>query len=338
MAGFRDQFINRVSKGAGVFSTSLLQKVSNQRLILPFYHTISDDAMPHVQHLYPVKGVKAFVQDLDFLLKYYTPIDYPDFLELTRTNSQAKKPSFLLSFDDGLKEFHDVIAPILLQKGIPAICFLNSDFIDNKDIFYRYKSSLLIDVIKKNPSLNSRIEKHFKGANFSLENILSITYQNKEILMELANLVEYDFNEFLVKESPYLSSNQIKSLIKQGFYFGSHSLDHPEYQYVDLQEQVRQTKESIQNICTDFSIDYKIFSFPFTDYKVSRKFFNQINENNIAENTFGCAGQKKDMAPNNFQRIPFEMKHLTGRQILNSELLYYLLKIPFGKNTIHRNG
>ena len=337
MTGFRDKFIHIVSKGVGIIPTSFLQKVSNQLLILPFYHAISDKEMPHIKHLYPVKGVKAFVKDLDFLLKYNTPIDYNEFLTLSRTQKQPRKPSFLLSFDDGLREFHDVIAPILLQKGIPAICFLNSDFIDNKNLFYRYKTSLLIDKIKKEPVLNKRIQELFDGSKKNIENILSITYQNKNLLNELANWMDYSFGDFLLNHSPYLTSEQIKLLLKQGFYFGAHSLDHPEYQNINLQEQIRQTKESIQKICTAFSIDYKIFSFPFTDYNVSKEFFSQLKANNIAENTFGCAGQKRDIVPNNFQRIPFEMTSLSGKQILNSELLYYLLKIPIGKNMISRN-
>lgn len=337
MAGFREKFIHIVSKGAGLIPSSFLQKAANQRLILPFYHAISNEEMPHIKHLYPVKGVKTFIKDLDFLLKYYTPIDYNEFLTLSRTHKQPKKPSFLLSFDDGLREFHDVIAPILLQKGIPAICFLNSDFIDNKDLFYRYKSSLLIDKIKKEAVLNKRIQEFFYGSKKGIENILSITYQNKNLLDELAVLTDYSFSDFLLNYSPYLTSEQIKLLLKQGFYFGAHSIDHPEYQYINLKEQIRQTNESIQYICSAFSIDYKIFSFPFTDYNVSKEFFSQLKTNKIAENTFGCAGQKRDTVPNNFQRIPFEMTSLSGKQILNSELLYYLLKIPFGKNMIRRN-
>jgi peptidoglycan/xylan/chitin deacetylase (PgdA/CDA1 family) len=337
MTGFRDKFINSISKGVDCIPTSFLQKLSNQRLILPFYHTISDEEMPHIKHLYPVKGVKAFIKDLDFLLQNYTPIDYYEFIELSGTHKQPKKPSFLLSFDDGLREFHDIITPILLQKGIPAICFLNSNFIDNKDLFYRYKSSLLIDTLKKAPHLNKRIQKLFAGSQNNTVNILSIKYQNKDLLNELAELMDFNYNDFLLKQSPYLTSNQIKTLLKQGFYFGAHSLDHPEYQFIDLKEQVRQTNECIQNICSHFSINYKIFSFPFNDYKVSKEFFRKIKESNIAENTFGCAGQKKDIVPNNFQRIPFEMKGLSGKQILNSELLYYILKMPFGKNLIDRN-
>lgn len=337
MAGFRDKIIYSVSKGVSIIPTKLLQKLSNQRLVLPFYHTISDEDMPHIKHLYHVKGVKAFIKDLDFLLRYYTPIDFKEFQEISRNNKQPEKSTFLLSFDDGLKEFHDIIAPILLKKGIPAICFLNSGFIDNKDLFYRYKSSLLIDKINKEPKLFPIISDFFNDSTNIIQNILAVKYQNKEILDEIAILIQYNFKDFLFNNTPYLSSEQITSLIKQGFHFGSHSIDHPEYQYIELQEQIRQTKVSVQYICNKFSIDYKAFSFPFTDYNVSSQFFSYIKANNIADNTFGCAGQKKDKISINSQRIPFEMTHLSGKQILNAELLYYILKMPFNKNIIYRN-
>jgi len=337
MVGFREKFIYSAGKVINILPANLLQKVSGQRLILPVYHAISDEEMPHIKHLYTVKGVKAFINDLEFLLKYFTPVDYIEFRELIRNNKQPDKPSFLLSFDDGLREFHDVIAPLLLKKGVPAICFLNSGFIDNKDLFYRYKASLIIEKINKETGLIHKIP-HLSGVSQkNVRNILSITYKDRQLLDDMVNLIGYSFNDFLVKHSPYLNSQQIRSLIDQGFHFGSHSIDHPEYKYLELQEQLRQTKESIDQICKMFSIDYKAFSFPFTDNNVSIEFFNQIKANQIADHTFGCAGQKRDIVPNNFQRIPFEMTNLSGKQILNSELLYYLFKVPFGKNIIRRH-
>ncbi len=336
MAGFRDKIIYGLSKGISIIPTQLLQNITNQRLILPFYHTVSDKEMPHIKHLYPVKGVKAFINDLDFLLKHFAPIDYTEFKELFHNNKKPRKPAFLLSFDDGLKEFDDVIAPILLKKGIPAICFLNSGFIDNKDLFYRYKSSLLVDKVKKEPGLINKISTLFEDHSNIIQNILSVQYQNKAVLDEIAKLIQYNFNDYLSNQSPYLNSEQIISLISKGFHFGAHSINHPEYQYIELQEQVRQTKESIQYISNKFSIENKIFSFPFTDYNISKQFFSHIRENDIVDITFGCAGQKKDIISNNFQRIPFEMNNLSCKQIINGELLYYLLKMPFGKNIINR--
>jgi peptidoglycan/xylan/chitin deacetylase (PgdA/CDA1 family) len=337
MAGNRDKVINWVSKWSGLLPINLILKLSNQQLILPVYHTISDIELPHIKHLYRVKSTKEFITDLDFLLKHYKALDFFEFQEHIQKNSQPQKPSFLLSFDDGLSEFSDIIAPILIKKGIPAICFLNSGFIDNKDLFYRFKASLLIEEIHKKPSLLDKISPFLNGSENVKQYFLSINYQSKYILDEIAHFIEYDFNDFLIHQKPYLSSEQITNLIKQGFYFGAHSIDHPEFKHIQCQEQIRQTDESVQSICNKFSLQYKIFAFPFTDYSISNQYFNEIKDRNIVDYTFGCAGQKKDSIATNFQRIPFEMGNITGRQILIAELLYYIVKMPLDKNYIHRN-
>jgi len=337
MSQFKNIFYQRISKGIHFIPTKWLQIASGQSLILPFYHAISDEKLPHIQHLYPVKNVSSFIQDLDFLLKYYQPIDFFEFKEITSQKKVPKKPSFLLSFDDGLKEFYHVIAPILIQKGIPAVCFVNSAFVDNKALFFRYKASLLIEHIINNPKLQREVQDFFGNDVHFFSNLLAISYSNRDSLDQLAMIIDVQFEDFLKNQKPYLDSIQISSLIEQGFHFGAHSVYHPEYQYISYAEQINQTEESVNFLNQNFSIDYKTFSFPFTDYNVSKRFFDEINAREITDITFGCAGQKKDTAQNHFQRIPFEIQNLNARQILNAELLYFLVKAPFGKNLINRN-
>lgn len=320
MASLKNTLIANVKKMGTLIPFSFLQGITRQPLVLPFYHTISDTRLPHIEHLYPVKGSKQFIEDLDFLLKHYRAIDLDEFEDIVLGKKEASKPSFLLTFDDGLREFYDVIAPILVKKGVPAICFLNSGFIDNKALFYRYKASLLVEQKTKE----------------STSYLLSINYQNKDILDKIAEKEEYDFDAFLQTEKPYLSSTQIRSLIDQGFHFGSHSIDHPEYRFIDLNEQIRQTQESTEVVCNMFDLDKRLFSFPFTDYGVSKAYFDRIREQGILDYSFGSAGQKKDHMPRHFQRIALELGNQHASQVLRGELLYYMLKFPFGKNTIQR--
>ena len=330
MAGFKNLAINNLKKTASLIPIEFLIKRSNQNLILPFYHTVANTELVHIKNLYKVKSEAQFIKDLDFLLKHFEPIDYKDF----KNNSSFSKPSFLLSFDDGLKEFDDVIAPILIKKGIPAICFLNSAFIDNNDLFFRYKASLLIEEFNCKPDLKQKF--YSLGINDIQKHLLGISYKNKEKLDTIANLINYSFEQFLEKEKPYLTSKQIENLIKKGFYFGSHSVDHPEYQFINEAEQILQTKKSIDFIVNRFNLDYKIFSFPFTDYNISKNFFDKIEAMKLLETTFGTAGQKKDEIKTNVQRIAFENKNLSAEEIIKTELLYFLLKNPFGKNIIRR--
>lgn len=317
--------------------TNSLLKATGQKLIHPFYHAISDKPLPHIQHLYPVKNSEAFKADLDFLLQHFAPLDVQDFMQLAQEDKAPSKPSFLLSFDDGLSQFYDVIAPILLQKGVPAICFLNSAFIDNRDLFYRYKASLLVDAIMRSPALVEQIIPLTGSIEDMKKHILSISYSERAQLDQIAEAIGFSFANYLSEQKPYLTSEQIVELKNKDFYFGAHSLDHPEYQYLNLGEQIRQTKESVEQVCSNFSLDYKLFSFPFTDYKVSKTFFDTLNTKSITDFTFGSAGLKEETINTHYQRIPFEIDEMSGKQILHAELLYYVFKKMLGKHTMLRN-
>jgi peptidoglycan/xylan/chitin deacetylase (PgdA/CDA1 family) len=337
MKGLGVKFKRFSGKSAAMLSTKSLLKATGLKLIHPFYHTISNKPLLHIQHLYPVKNSEAFKADLDFLLQHFAPLGVKDFMELSRADSAPPKPSFLLSFDDGLSEFYDVIAPILLQKGVPAICFLNSAFIDNRDLFYRYKASLLVDAIMRSPALVEQIIPLTGSIGDMKKHILSISYSERAQLDQIAEAIGSSFANYLSEQKPYLTSEQIVELKNKGFYFGAHSVDHPEYQYLNLEEQIRQTKESVEYVCNTFSLDYKLFSFPFTDYKVSKTFFDRLNAKNIIDFTFGSAGLKEESIQTHYQRIPFEVDNMPGKQILHAELLYYAIKKMLGKHTMLRN-
>lgn len=282
--------------------------------MLPFYHIVTDDIPLHVKHLYKPRTIKNFKEDIHFLLAHYEPISLQQLLDIKRSGQPVNKNYFHLTFDDGLSEFYSIAAPILKERNIPATVFLNSDFIDNELLFYRFKASILYDKLKDN-------------------SLLSIIYENKDQLDELANDNNIDFSIYLNDKKPYLTSDQIKELIKQGFTFGAHSKDHPLYNQLTLEEQLVQTKESILSVTRKFDLDYRVFSFPFTDDMVSNKFFEEIAS--FTDMTFGSAGLKEDMAKNHFQRVAMETNK-TGKDIIKSEYLYCLAKIKAGKNKIIR--
>ena len=322
-----------------------LIRITGKRIIFPFYHLVSDDNIPHVKHLYAVRTTKEFIHDLDFFLRHYKPIGIPEFLDSINNDRPLPGNSFLLSFDDGLREFHDVAAPILRRKGIPAVCFLNSGFIDNTDLFYRYKASLLIDRLQngnditgKQKSLGNWFGEYHLSFTSDCLGLLKVSYANRHILDELALQLNIHFDEFLQTHRPYLDSTQVRELIQQGFTFGAHSIDHPEYRFLAEEEQIRQTAESIRAITEKFSIKDKLFSFPFTDHGVNKSFFDMVFDpwQPLADLTFGGAGLKQDSIRRNIQRIPFEGTSLNAKQILGTEYLYYMIKSIFGKNMIRR--
>jgi peptidoglycan/xylan/chitin deacetylase (PgdA/CDA1 family) len=328
-----------------IFSPSLhidlLGAATGQRLILPFYHTVGDDDLPHIKHLYLVRNSTLFKNDLNFFLKNYIPVDLS-----TLTNHVTKKEilyqnSFFLSFDDGLSEIYDVIAPLLLKMGVPATFFINPAFIDNKDLFFRYKVSLLIEALETRSYSEAVLQKagSLLYPHLSLkEQLLAITYTNKHKLDEVATVLDIDFTDYLKKQQPYLTSEQLHILNGQGFTIGSHSMDHPRYADISLAEQLDQTQRSIEWVKTDLDQSHDVFAFPFTDHQVSKSFFTSVfdSQQPVLDISFGTAGMKRDMISTNLQRIPMEKSMGSAEAIIIKEYLYYMAKSPFGKNTIRR--
>ena len=319
--------------------------ISGKRLLLPLYHAISDKAPAHLRNLYSVRTLNQFRNDIDFILKYYSPISVPELLDSIHTNIPFEGNRVLFTFDDGLSEIYDVVAPVLKEKDIPAIFFINSAFADNNDLFYRYKASLLIDEIKRNQpgdetrkKIASILNSNHFSQNAICEAILAVDYSTKNILDRIAEITDVNFTEYLKTTKPYLSTDQIRMLQSDGFYIGAHSTDHPEYYKIPFESQIKQTTESIKWIKKEFNTKYNLFAFPFTDYKISKSFFETIHSDKEykPDLTFGCAGIKDEGINNHIQRIPFEINQFSAKRIIIQEYCEYIAKKIIGKNLIKR--
>ena len=297
-----------------------------------------------MQQLYPVKTVAQFSQDLEFLLKHYQPIDLPELLRLVEAGRQPARNAVLLTFDDGLREFHDVVGPVLRTRGVPAVCFLNRDFLDNKGLFYRYQVSLLLEALAREPRVEQApAVRAWLAARAAPEQrlravLLSIAYPDRAALSELASILGVDFEHYLHTRQPYLTTPQVRAMQAQGFHFGAHSCDHPEYRLLPLAEQLRQTRESMAAVATAFQPAHQTFAFPFTDFGVSDEFFRQLYQaGSPLDLSFGCAGLKHEAWPRHVQRVPLETHDARGaHDIVPTEYLYFLLKALLGRNTIRR--
>lgn len=341
MAEYRSAFIRQGRCVARALPLSALLQATGQRLILPFYHLVSDAPEPHVRHLYPVRTVRQFREDLRYFIAHFQPVGVQDLQRLMRMGEFPSRPAFLLSFDDGFRECADVVAPILQEKDLTAIFFLNPAFIDNRALFYRCKTSLLIDRMERDAGLEPRashiLNEHGLSGAPVRELLLRISYADRQLLDQLAEALGISFAEYLDEDKPYLSSRQVEQLKAGGFHLGAHSLDHPLYAGLPLHEQLRQTRESLAWVRKHFGTDDQLFAFPFTDDGVPVAFFRQLyREAGELDLSFGTAGLKRDIVPQHLQRIPMEMGALSAREIVQGELLYHLARKPFGKNQIRR--
>jgi peptidoglycan/xylan/chitin deacetylase (PgdA/CDA1 family) len=311
-------------------SLRVMSGLSGQRVIFPFYHTVSCSPRNHIRHLYKCRSEKEFEKDLDFMLRYFEPISIEDYL---KTERRGKKRQMVLSFDDGLVECHEFIAPFLKKKGVPALFFLNNDFIDNRGLFYRYRASMLIDHIQKDRCRLTRAAEYLAIPDEQVvPAILMIRYKQQPLLDSLAMELEFDEASKLKEEPVYMSTEQIKDLKSWGFHLGAHSHDHPEFFDLPSRNMEGMIHKSMKDLQKRFGAGPACFAFPFTSDGVPRQVIEQVLADGIADILFGTAGLKRTGNERFVQRIPMENKHLSASRVLRTEYLYYLLKGPLGQN------
>ncbi|NBD24213.1 polysaccharide deacetylase family protein [Paenibacillus glycinis] len=315
--------------------------------LFPSYHLVSDEDVLHVKHLYKYKRIDAFKRDIELLEKNYRLLSLDEYIRMDKENRKVKQPVCLLSFDDGMREVYDVIYPILRSRGIPAVFFLNSAFVNNKTMFYRHQASLLIErfyQLENSVSerklaeiineINRRSAKYGRKATRGQLKpfLLSISYRDKALLDELGTILEVDYQAYLHTNKPFMDELQIKELLNNGYDIGSHSVDHPLYSELSTEEQVDQTLTCMQELEAMFGIRSHAFAFPFNDRGVNKAFFDRINES--MKKTFGTDGFKKDEIVYNIQRICLDEE--PGRSRIIKQGLRYVLELIKGAHQIRR--
>ena len=291
--------------------------------LIPVYHAVSDVDLPHLKHIIRYKNSQEFESDLDEMSKYVEWLDWSQFKSVLNRTYKGNKLPALLTFDDGLSDFYDTVAPILERKGIYAINFINPKFIDNHDLMFRCKASLLISELEN--ELEPSIEQH---------DILNVKFQKPEQLDVWAKQLNVDFDDYLTESSPYLTTDQLLNLKKRGFGIGAHGWDHPLYCDLSLQDQLQNTAKAVQ-YCHEMGFESDVFAFPFTDDRVGSDFFKALQKDDVPFYTMGCAGIKRDSVITNIQRVPMEYG-LSADKMLQEEVAYYKLKSLMNKNLIKR--
>lgn len=338
------KLLKRFYYGAtGFLPLQFLLRTSPVKSVFPYHHIVSDEDVPHVSNLYPYKNTIEFKRDLEFLLKNFEPVDPPCLINFIEQHRCLPQKKFLLTFDDGFKEIYEVVAPILKSKGIPAIFFINPAFIDNKEMFYRNKISVLLGEFKKQnlPSVQKKIAEilssKFKEYEDIKSDFLKIKQTDKEKLNEIADVLSISFDEYLVKKRPWLTTQELQELSKQGFYLGGHSWDHPYYQTLPVKQQVQQTLDSC-NYVRQFQKAKATFAFPHFDTDLSQDLFDQLKKENKIDLLFGTQNQKYELNNKMVHRFNCERPDIPIDQQIKGVLVYSIVQKLFNKQNIIRKN
>ncbi len=326
-----DRWFRSIAPFTRIMNLEWLASLSGQNTIFPFYHVVSDRQLLHIKHLYSYRNEAQFEKDLEVMLRSFDPISITDFLK--GDSKPKRKRRMVLSFDDGLAECHHFIAPLLKSKGIPAIFFLNNDFIDNRGLFYRYKASILVEHLRNEQQSLREAAEFLAIPEGQVEDaILMITHRQIPLLDALSLHLELDYAVYLRDQPVYMTTEQVKHLAKLGFHLGAHSMDHPEFFSMEEKKIEVQVSLSVEDIRKRFGAKPACFAFPFTSDGVTESVIDELLDEGVADVIFGTAGLKRTGKERFIQRIPMEVNVQDAKRTLKTEYFAYLLKGLMGKN------
>lgn len=317
---------------------NLLRKLANRKLIVVNYHSILGSDYDNAINKQPYRTAEQFEKDIVFFKKHYNIVTLKQILEYNKNKATLSANSLAITFDDGLAQVYTHFRPILLKHGVSAIIFINPPFIDQGDTHFKRKINLIVEKMKNETPDTSKIKQILDSHNINTDDILqsitSLNFHQQQLVNEIADTIGLNIKEHLQQHPLYLTSAHIKTMIGEGFYFGGHSWEHPNYKELSVDEQEWQTVKSTTYTADTYNLNYKVFAFPYRDYHIGKELFTRIAP--VIDLTFGTHGMVNDEAPNNIQRIDVERSGLSTSAAMKLNYAKFLVQKLLGKGTLKR--
>lgn len=276
-------------------------KIKNNNIYVCMYHYVQDknkSSFPNLNSL----PLSIFRNQLDFFKKNFNVLNLEDFKQIIDTKKIPKKPSILLTFDDGYKDHYENVFPLLVEKKMTGIFYGPVKTIENKIVLDVNKIHIILSLEKNRKKLILLISKYLKNLfnknlnQFSNKKLLRPTvWENNEthlikgllqyllpekIRLKIIDKLFLDIvksKESVVSKLYYLNKKNVKEMIKNGMYFGSHGNYHKYWEKLSYKEQKLEidiSSKFYQGLGVDksnFSVCYPYGSYNKNTLKILHK-------------------------------------------------------------------
>lgn len=267
-------------------------KVENNTIYVVMYHYVHDNDNYIIPNLNSLR-IKEFLRQINLFKKKFNILNFYDFKEILDTKQIPKKPSVLLTFDDGSLDHYKNVFPILLENKITGIFYPPIKTIENKILLDVNKIHIILALEKNRDNLikiiNVILNENFNKTldHYNLKNINKIspwddvkTNMIKRVLQyilpqNIRTIVLDQLFAKIVKSSDkeiskhfYMNEKNVKEMLQNGMFFGSHGNYHYYWEFLSKRAQEEEIIISKNFFHKKFNISNDEFSvcYPYGSY------------------------------------------------------------------------
>jgi len=105
--------------------TQLVAWINRKKVTILCYHSVTKQTEPIPDDTHKLNlCLDSFRDQIDYLQAHYKIISLSEFINARRKNLKLPANAAVLTFDDGVRNFRTVVAPLLLERSIPATSFI----------------------------------------------------------------------------------------------------------------------------------------------------------------------------------------------------------------------
>ena len=290
-----------------------VQKIFRSRVNVVYYHFVGG-ATPYYDSFYQGTTLQRLDDDLTVLGEYFefAPLDR---VVAERDTIGASTPLLAVTFDDGFDLLGNGAADVLEAHGVSATSFLITSCIDNANLMWRNKLSVLRSVVGETQlveSFNAVVRLRGLGEVGSAAAMMRSSApwpanQKEDLVDELwSSCGLKPLAEFLDEHRPYFTTDGIRAWLDRGHTIGLHTRTHPRCDTLDEAAIGREIVEPAAELKETYDLPALSFSYPF-GARLSGQTEEELYHRGVFDAALGIAGcARKGSRPYRLERASGE--------------------------------
>lgn len=244
-------------------------KIKNNTINFVMYHFVKNKKNNKFLNL-NVLDLKKFEEQIINFKNRYNILDNDELCEILKKKKIPKKPSFVLTFDDGYKDHYNYVFPILMKHKLKAIFYPSTKIFQKNYLLDVNKIQLILGQNKNKKELLERLYNYIEkytgkdkkdlnlqeinlGSRYDSKDTILIKrllqfYLDKKIRTKIINLIFEDTfkdKSSKISEDFYLNKEDALEMFKNGMSFGTHGFNHYWFSYLTKKQQENEVVLSI---------------------------------------------------------------------------------------------